>query len=206
MPFAADPQLSANELDAYCHRHLTEYINGMYHNHNLYRIFYYDCPPLSITVYNPMSKNNIELGKSQEFQWTTEFFDALREKRKFALRLGKLSETNICYSLTERALKDLLSNKKTVSELTDKDLYLNLKQKGVDIKIGVDIASLAYNRQVNQIVLISGDSDFVPAAKLARREGIDFVLDPLGANIKSDLFTNIDGLITKDDRFKSFNK
>ena len=34
-------------------------------------------------------------------------------------------------------------------------------------------------KQVEQIILISGDSDFVSAAKLARREGIDFILDPL---------------------------
>ena len=39
----------------------------------------------------------------------------------------------------------------------------------------LDIASLAYKGQINQLVLISGDSDFVPAAKLARREEIDFV-------------------------------
>ena len=43
----------------------------------------------------------------------------------------------------------------------------------------MDIASLSYKHQVDQIVLIAGDSDFVPAAKLARREGLDFVLDPL---------------------------
>ena len=61
------------------------------------------------------------------------------------------------------------------------------------MKFGVDIASLAYKKQVNQIVLIAGDSDFVPAAKLARREGIDFVLDSLGAPIKDQLFEHIDG-------------
>lgn len=61
------------------------------------------------------------------------------------------------------------------------------------MKIGVDIASLAYKKQVDQIVLIAGDSDFVPAAKLARREGIDFVLDPLDAPIKEQLFEHIDG-------------
>ena len=57
----------------------------------------------------------------------------------------------------------------------------------------MDIASLAYKNQVDQIVLIAGDSDFVPAAKLARREGIDFVLDPLSAPIKESLFEHIDG-------------
>ena len=48
--------------------------------------------------------------------------------------------------------------------------------------------------QVDQIILFSGDSDFVPAAKLARREGIDFILDPLWASIKPNLHEHIDGL------------
>jgi uncharacterized LabA/DUF88 family protein len=43
-------------------------------------------------------------------------------------------------------------------------------------------------------VLISGDSDFVSAAKVARREGIDFVLDPLWNHIDDALFEHIDGL------------
>ncbi|MBQ7608183.1 MAG: NYN domain-containing protein [Desulfovibrionaceae bacterium] len=67
-------------------------------------------------------------------------------------------------------------------------------KKRVDIKIGIDIASLAYKKQVDRIVLISGDSDFVPAAKLARREGIDFILDPLFNHIPDDLLEHIDGL------------
>ena len=70
------------------------------------------------------------------------------------------------------------------------------------MKIGLDIASLAFKKQVDKIVLISGDSDFVPAAKLARREGIDFVLDPLFSPIKPDLFEHIDGLRTCDEAFK----
>ena len=38
------------------------------------------------------------------------------------------------------------------------------------MKLGLDIATLTLKKQVNKIVLISGDSDFVPAAKLARAE------------------------------------
>lgn len=81
-----------------------------------------------------------------------------------------------------------------MDDLTELDFELNLRQKGVDMKIGIDIASLAYKKQVDQIVLIAGDSDFVPAAKLARREGIDIVLDPLGRSIKESLFEHIDGM------------
>jgi uncharacterized LabA/DUF88 family protein len=62
------------------------------------------------------------------------------------------------------------------------------------MKIGVDIATLALKRQVHQIVLISGDEDFVPASKLARREGIDFILDPLWNHVDENLFEHVDGL------------
>ena len=60
---------------------------------------------------------------------------------------------------------------------------------------------LSYKHQVDQIILISGDSDFVSASKLARREGIDFILDPLGATIKPALFEHIDGLRSCDKNF-----
>ena len=74
---------------------------------------------------------------------------------------------------------------------------LSVSQKGVDMRIGIDIASLAFKKQVDQIILISGDSDFVPAAKQARREGIDFILDSMRSPIKEDLFEHIDGMRTK---------
>jgi 5-(carboxyamino)imidazole ribonucleotide synthase len=76
-------------------------------------------------------------------------------------------------------------------------------EKMVDIKIGLDIASMTLKRQVDQIILISGDSDFVPAAKLARREGIDFLLDPMWNPIKPHLFEHIDGLVSKIKRPES---
>ena len=59
---------------------------------------------------------------------------------------------------------------------------------------GPDIASMAYKKQVDQIILVAGDSDFVPAAKLARREGIDFILDPMWHSISDNLHEHIDGL------------
>ena len=91
-------------------------------------------------------------------------------------------------------VKDLLSGKMEVKDLKPEDVHVELRQKGIDMKIGVDIASLALKRFVDRIVLISGDSDFVPAAKLARREGIDFILDPMGADVEPMLFEHIDGL------------
>lgn len=74
------------------------------------------------------------------------------------------------------------------------DVALGLRQKGVDMRIAIDIASLTLKKQVKTIVLVAGDSDFVPAAKLARREGIEFILDPLWQNVNDDLFEHIDAL------------
>ncbi|WP_446449578.1 NYN domain-containing protein [Tuanshanicoccus lijuaniae] len=69
------------------------------------------------------------------------------------------------------------------------------------MRIGLDIATLAFKQQVDKIVLIAGDSDFVPAAKLARREGVDFVLDSLGSKIKDNLSLHIDGRRTCDNAY-----
>lgn len=199
----ATPKERADELENYCKRHLTEIIYGIKHSHELYRIFYYDCPPSKKTIYNPVTKSNEELSKTNNYKWANEFFDCLKKKRKFALRLGELSDNNVGYYLSPVKTKELLSGKLKIEDIKENDLKFTMMQKGVDMRIGLDIASLAYKKQVDQIVLISGDSDFVPAAKLARREGIDFVLDPLGQKIKDDLFEHIDGLNIKDNAFKS---
>ena len=91
-------------------------------------------------------------------------------------------------------MKELLSGKKKLEDLKDSEIFLDVQQKGIDMKIGVDIATLALKRFVDTIVLFSGDSDFVPAAKLARREGIDFILDPMQANVEPQLFEHVDGM------------
>lgn len=191
------PKERADELERYCMSHLHDRLENRY----LYRIFYYDCPPIDKNIFNPISGKTINLGKSSTFAWTDEFFQELKHRRKFALRLGRLSEGQIYYNLKYETTKKLLNGSLALDQLTDSDLELHVEQKGVDMKIGVDISSLSFKKQVNQIILIAGDSDFVPAAKQARREGIDFILDPMGAPIKKDLFEHIDGIRSHTNRF-----
>ena len=188
----------ARELSSYCKAHLRRKSDKgqNYEPNSLYRVFYYDCEPAGRrSVYHPLRRKNVDLDKSDTQAWTTAFFDQLKQMRKFALRLGHLAD-HMNYNLKPEVTKALLSGKRTLDSLTENDFEFNSQQKGVDMKIGVDIASLAYKKQVNQIILIAGDSDFVPAAKLARREGIDFVLDPMWSNIREDLFEHIDGINT----------
>ena len=141
-----------------------------------------------------LTKNFVDILSELSYKWSCEFLEQLKQARKFALRLGTMSD-QVNYNLKPPVTKDICAGKRTVESLTEHDFRFNAQQKGVDMKIGVDIASLAHKHQVDQIVLIAGDSDFVPAAKLARREGIDFVLDPMGSDIRDDLFEHIDGIM-----------
>lgn len=189
------PKESANNLYKYCQRHV---YSGSKEICFLYRVFYYDCPPSSKNIYHPLLQKSVNLSKSSLHKWNMDFLNELKSKRKFALRLGSLSDEHATYNLNPEVTKKLLNNSLSLSDITEKDFHLSMKQKGVDMRIGIDIVSMAIKKQVDRIVLISGDSDFVPAAKMARREGIDFILDPLRAPIKPELYEHIDGL-------KSFN-
>ena len=175
-------------------------------NCHLYRIFYYDCPPSSKKVYNPVTRTTDDLSNNHMYVWMKDFISEMTKRRKVAMRLGYLSDVSLEYTLKSKYVKDICEQKLNASDVNTKHLELVIKQKGVDMKIGIDIASLAYKKQVDRIVLIAGDSDFVPAAKLARREGIDFILDPLWENIRPDLHEHIDGIITKLDRPKKKNR
>lgn len=192
-------QNRAIELSNYCKRHL----NTHGEKNELYRIFYYDCPPSSKRIFHPLLQAQVDLSKTDLYTWTIQFLDELKKKRKFAIRLGKLAEEQAHYTIRPDIVKKLCNGKMDFSSLTENDFCIQIDQKGVDMKIGLDIASMAYKKQVDQIILISGDSDFVSAAKLARREGIDFILDSLGAPIKPDLFEHIDGLRTCDKAYMS---
>ncbi len=159
----------------------------------LYRIFYYDCLPLSKKAHNPVTQKAIDFSKTPEYAFKTALINALKRKRKVALRLGTLKD-NHNWMIRSNVVKELLKGNIKIDDLKEGDVFLDVKQKGIDMKIGVDIASLALKRFVDTIVLFSGDSDFVPAAKLARREGIDFILDPMNANVEPQLFEHIDGM------------
>lgn len=159
----------------------------------LHRILFYDCPPVTKKMHFPVSGRAVDMSRTATARFRLGLHDELRRQRKTALRLGHLAD-DAAWSLRPERQKDLLRARLRVENLTDEDFELTARQKGVDMRIGIDIASLAYKKQVDQIVLVAGDADFVPAAKLARREGIDFVLDPMWHPIHAALNEHIDGL------------
>lgn len=162
-------------------------------DHDLRRILYYDCIPFGKIAHNPISKKAIDFSKTDIYKQRLALFEELKKKRKLALRLGHIKSSGF-WQIYPSKVKALLKGEISFSDIKDTDVFYEMRQKGIDMKIGIDIASLALKKQVNQIVLISGDEDFVPASKLARREGVDFILDPLWNHIDAHLFEHIDGL------------
>lgn len=182
------PADRAEEIAKYARRHISK------SRSSLYRIYYYDCPPSSKVLFHPLTQKQVNLAKTEQYAWTNEFFEALTHKRKVALRRGEELETQRGYTLNADRTKKICAGKMSISDLNERDFDLDIVQKGVDMRIGLDIATLAERGTVNQIVMISGDSDFVPAAKHARRSGIDFLLDPMWAQISKSLSEHVDGI------------
>ena len=167
-------------------------------NSYLYRIFFYDCVPFDGRRHNPISRKSVDFKKIPEkhpvYKFRSDLHDQLRKQPKTALRLGYLKGDQ--WVLRNEIFLQLLDKKITVDDLKPEDVKYNFRQKEVDMMIGVDIASLSINKMVENIVLIAGDGDFVPASKLARRNGICFVLDPMWNHINSHLYEHIDALRT----------
>lgn len=161
----------------------------------LYRTFYYDAKPFDRKGHTAVRMRPVDYSRTDQATFRRKLFDELRASPNVAVRLGEVRrDGNRTWVLRERARKDLLTGHREAADLTDDDFALALRQKGVDMRIGLDIATITLKNQANAIILVSGDSDFVPAAKLARREGVQFILDPLWQSIPSELSEHIDGL------------
>lgn len=186
----ADPARRAEQLVAYCRKHVR------HEDAELYRIFYYDCDPISKKVYHPLHDRTYDQSKTPDYKWKMEFFAELARKRKVAIRKGQALESSSRFVLKSSVAQDIVRGKRTVPSLSDEDFVLDVQQKGVDVRIGLDVALLSDRGFVNQIVLVTGDSDFVPAAKYARRNGVDFIIDPMWHPIRQDLSVHVDGMYT----------
>jgi uncharacterized LabA/DUF88 family protein len=193
---------------------------------HVYRLFYYDARPYDRAPHHPLKNRQIDFGKTPKAKFRLRLFDELRRKRKFALRLGQLKKDGdwVPHNRHMKGLLKIKHHADYVAEVlngaavdTDKsaaalralsawkaleedDIELPLRQKGVDMRIGLDISTMTLKRQVDTIILVTGDSDFIPAAKLARREGVEFILDPMWQSVEDDLQEHVDGIASGFDK------
>lgn len=127
----------------------------------LLRILYYDSPQYRGQKSLPIS------GRPHQFTASDKWMVDLAKRDRFAVRRG---------TLAFRGWKPkALPLKQTAADLVDTDFDPIFEQKGVDMRVGLDIATLSNERLVDRIVLVSGDTDMIPAMKHARKAGVEVV-------------------------------
>lgn len=190
------PEKLAKEMWRYWIRHVDRK-NG----EQLYRIYFYDCPPLMDKAQHLITKQELNFANSEITKYKVALHQNLIHRPYVACRMGQLSvdkKTDWGFIRQDKihSFKKLINGEVSYTEIDPNNVSLKPKQKGVDMKLGIDITSVVLKKLANKIILISGDSDFVPAAKLARIEGAHFILDAMGRKVKGDLAEHIDGLKT----------
>ena len=156
--------------------------------HQLHRVYYYDAKLLSGQAKNPVSGRKVNLSAQPAAQQSRELCEGVAQIPYVSLRLGEMSNPGGQWEIKPA----VLAAAKGGVVLKGDDLKPKITQKGVDMRLGLDIASLTLKRQARIIALVTGDSDFVPAMKFARREGAQIFLVPLGHKIRDTMREHAD--------------
>ena len=127
---------------------------------DIQRILFYDCAPFIGSRALPVS------GQMHQFQGTDQELRELAQRPLFAVRRGVLK------------FRGWVPKRIPLSgtALTDADFKPEFHQKGVDMRIGLDMANYAANRSVTLLALVTNDTDCIPAMKYARRAGLQVAL------------------------------
>jgi uncharacterized LabA/DUF88 family protein len=158
--------------------------------YRLLRIYYYDCEPSEARAKMPVSNTPVDFKASPQYRNQTQFLSDLKRADYVSVREGRLVFRG--WGL-KKNLKPPLP-----PTLKDGDYRPDFEQKGVDIKIGLDIAWISMGKIAQRIYLVTGDSDFIPAMKFARRSGVQLFLITLGHGVVDELKNHADVLIEKD--------
>lgn len=126
---------------------------------DLIRILYYDCALYKGTQRRPVS------GTMKEFKGDDSWLQDLATRDLFAVRRGQLG------------FRGWVPRKIPIAgaTLSDADFKPKFEQKGVDMRVGLDIATMASVRSVERIILVSADTDMIPAMKHGRKAGLQIV-------------------------------
>ena len=158
---------------------------------HLHRTYFYDARPLQTRLRHPLTGNERNLASSPMARNNAALHRDLEQVPFLALRYGHLRCRG--WVLHDRWIKRALQQGvDQISSIEEADVVPRIEQKGVDMRIGLDIASLTLKKHVDLIVLVTADSDFVPAMKFARREGVQLCLVRLEHGVTDDLLEHAD--------------
>ena len=153
----------------------------------LLRFYFYDAPPSDKVIENPIDHQKIDLGQSARAREAKALQQGLELVPHFAVRRGETVFHG--WKLGTSATRDMQASPRAPLA---RDFVPDIKQKGVDLRIGLDIARIALRQMAQIIVVVAGDSDLVPAFRFARREGIRVYLDHMGHAVNRELKAHVD--------------
>jgi uncharacterized LabA/DUF88 family protein len=156
---------------------------------NLHRVYFYDAAPLNESKRKPLNGGNTNFGATDTARRNIKLHEDLVRLPFVALRMGELAFRG--WAVAREALPERADE----ATIRAEHIRPNVQQKGVDMRIGLDIAALTLKRMADIIVLVTADSDFVPAMKFARREGAQLFLVPLGNPMKDGMREHSDLVI-----------
>ena len=135
------------------------------------RILFYDALPFTGKGEHPLS-GPMDFSQTPLIARKQQFLQSLRVTPEITLRLGRSAWQAGQWQLDANRLGELMAGEISVNDIQAGDIYPDIRQKGVDMLLGLDIAALAYKHQTDRLVIVANDADYVPAVKLAREEGI----------------------------------
>jgi uncharacterized LabA/DUF88 family protein len=154
---------------------------------SVFRVYFYDAPPYEGTASNPISGAITNFSATVAARQNQALLQSLELQSNFAVRRGTLMLSG--WKLGNAAIRSLAAGARPIAA---NDFVPDMGQKGVDMRIGLDIAWLSLKRIVDSVVLVTGDSDFVPAMKFARREGLRVYLEAMGHAVRRELKVHAD--------------
>lgn len=128
----------------------------------LLRCYYYDAAPFKGVKTDP-NGTKTDFSKTPQCQNMQKLHDDIKLSNDLAFRCGDLKF---------RGWKIIQQDSNTSQQTSQPKYAPILEQKGVDIKIGLDISTMSMKRIINTVVIFSGDADLAPAMKMARKEGL----------------------------------
>jgi uncharacterized LabA/DUF88 family protein len=150
-----------------------KFSNNLSQGTERFRTYYYDCMPFQS---NPPTEFERKL-----FSGMDRFIYSLRKLPRFDVKLGKLGKrTQVCRECDFRNIV--------------------FEQKKVDILMAVDIVRLSWQKSVNNIIIIAGDSDFIPAIKNAKEAGMMTQLYYSKYSVHDELLIMCDDTFQIDDK------
>jgi len=111
---------------------------------------YYTADPLAGSIRHPLAREPVASGGSALFRQSQRLISQLETLPRFAVRRGSLVQTG--WQIGAMALEQLTSGVKPQVEA--RDLVPRIEQKGVDMRIGLDLASLALKRLVTADIVL----------------------------------------------------